>query len=93
MFHRRSICWYGINEPITSEIRFPANPGKRVDIAVFNKVTFLSVLFASNEADLWDIIKTDDNKFDFSTIYRLKSRWCQIHGTEFCDKILQLDKS
>lgn len=38
----------------------------------------------SNEADLWDIIKTDDHKFDFSTIYRLKSRWCQIHGAEFC---------
>lgn len=42
---------------------------------------------------LWSAVDlTDDSKFDFKTAYCLKSQWCSIHGSEFCEKLLLLDK-
>lgn len=46
----------------------------------------------SEETELWEKLDIDDKKFDFSTIYKLESKWCQIHGAEYCKKILALDK-
>lgn len=44
------------------------------------------------ETDLWEKIDINDEKFDFSTIYKLESIWCPTHGAEYCEKILKLDK-
>lgn len=41
---------------------------------------------------LWDAIDvSSDKKFDFNTAHRLTSRWCQIHGKEYCEAIIALD--
>lgn len=46
----------------------------------------------SEETDLWEKIDINDEKFDFSTIYKLDSIWCPTHGAEYCERILNLDK-
>lgn len=46
----------------------------------------------SGTSELWKKIDINDEKFDFSTIYKLESIWCQEHGVEYCEKILKLDK-
>ena len=45
----------------------------------------------SEESDLWEKLDISNDKFDFSVIYKLQSKWCPIHGAEFCRKILELD--
>ena len=46
----------------------------------------------SGTSELWKKIDINDEKFDFSTIYKLESIWCQKHGAEYCEKILKLDR-
>lgn len=42
--------------------------------------------------ELWEVIDLkSDGRFDFDCGYKLKSKWCEIHGAEFCDKLLSLD--
>lgn len=42
---------------------------------------------------LWSPVDlTGDSKFDFTIAYRLTSQWCSIHGGEFCEKLLSLDR-
>lgn len=42
---------------------------------------------------LWSPIGlTGDTKFDFHIAYCLKSQWCSIHGTQYCEKLLTLDR-
>lgn len=42
--------------------------------------------------DLWHEKHLDgDTKFDFVKAYSLKSRWCKIHGLQFCNRFLELD--
>lgn len=44
--------------------------------------------------DLWDEIDVSSNpQFDFSKAYRLRSNWCKTHGREYCEAILELDRS
>lgn len=33
----------------------------------------------------------EDAKFDFSTAYLLTSRWCKVHGQEYCKQLMLLD--
>jgi class 3 adenylate cyclase len=41
---------------------------------------------------LWsEIDVTDDSRFDFTKSYKLVSKWCTIHGAEYCDAVLALD--
>lgn len=42
--------------------------------------------------NLWEKVELSDDKFDFDIAYRLKSRWCEVHGLEYIKKILKLDK-
>lgn len=45
------------------------------------------------KVDLWSLVDTThDNKFDFNTAYKLSSRWCGKHGTEFLAQLLKLDQ-
>ncbi len=44
----------------------------------------------SGTSELWKKIDINDEKFDFSTIYKLESIWCQKHGAEYCEKILKI---
>lgn len=44
-----------------------------------------------NKVNLWKLIETDDPKFDFTNIYSLKSSWCSIHGSFYCNEMLKLD--
>lgn len=39
-----------------------------------------------SEADL-----STDSRFDFAKAFRLKSKWCERHGAEYCERILALD--
>ncbi len=42
--------------------------------------------------DLWNEIDlSEEDKFDFDKAYLLKTRWCSIHGKEYCEKIIELD--
>ena len=47
----------------------------------------------NNESkDLWEKISLiNDNRFDFDYAYKLKSIWCEIHGKDYCKRILELD--
>lgn len=43
--------------------------------------------------DLWTAVDVAaDPKFDFDTAYRLESIWCSEHGTEYYNKVMQLDR-
>lgn len=45
------------------------------------------------KSNLWEEIDlTDETKFDFNKAYRLTSTWCKIHGKQYCEDILKLDK-
>ena len=45
------------------------------------------------KTDLWAEIDLDyDDSFDFNKAYKLESIWCQTHGKEFCENILQRDE-
>ena len=38
---------------------------------------------------LWDQIPVSGNLgLDFQTAYRLQSKWCRIHGPEFCEALV-----
>ncbi len=44
------------------------------------------------KTDLWTSVDVkDDPKFDFDTAYLLGSRWCEVHGEEYCNAIMALD--
>ncbi|MDQ1589593.1 MAG: hypothetical protein QOG71_220 [Pyrinomonadaceae bacterium] len=43
--------------------------------------------------DLWKPVDVSANPiFDFDTAWRLGSCWCQTHGAEFCNTMLNLDR-
>lgn len=43
---------------------------------------------------LWTSIDLSANaQFDFATGYKLNSIWCKIHGSEYCESIINLDKN
>jgi class 3 adenylate cyclase len=45
------------------------------------------------KVDLWSEIDTkNDSKFDFEKAYKLKSIWCENHGSEYISKLLALDE-
>lgn len=35
---------------------------------------------------------SEDDRFDFGKIHSLYSNWCEIHGKEYCEEILELDE-
>jgi len=44
------------------------------------------------QSELWEAVDvSSDPKFDFDLAYRLKSGWCETHGSAFCDAMLKLD--
>ena len=47
-------------------------------------------------SSLWFEVKvaqiTDKQMFDFDLVYRLNNRWCQNHGDEFCQALLNADR-
>lgn len=45
------------------------------------------------KSELWAPVDVSEAEglFDFETAYVLKSRWCPIHGKEYCEAILRLD--
>lgn len=43
--------------------------------------------------ELWEKVDvSEDERFDFDTAYRLASIWCDVHGVDYCEAILALDK-
>lgn len=41
---------------------------------------------------IWDELHTSpEQPFDFVKYYRLKTKWCEKHGKEWCEQILELD--
>jgi len=45
------------------------------------------------KVDLWkEIDLSEEDRFDFDKAYLLKSKWCRIHGKEYCEKIIKLDE-
>lgn len=47
----------------------------------------------NNKVCLWQEKCLNDTKFDFTKAYLLTSKWCQKHGQEFCNKLLELDNN
>ncbi len=46
------------------------------------------------KVDLWkEKDLSEDKKFDFDKAYSLRTIWCSIHGKEYCESILLLDKN
>lgn len=47
---------------------------------------------SGEKKDLWSEIDVSDNTiFDFEKAYKLTTHWCKIHGTDFCNALLNLD--
>lgn len=47
---------------------------------------------SADEVDLWTRHEVaEDSPFDFSSYYELKSKWCKVHGEEYCNAIVALD--
>ena len=43
---------------------------------------------------LWSPVDVSSNPmFDFDVAWRLTSRWCETHGSEFCERILGLERA
>ena len=45
------------------------------------------------KVDLWT--KQDlrgDSKFGFEAAFALRTRWCEMHGSEFCERLLRADE-
>lgn len=43
------------------------------------------------QAPLWRAVDLgDDDRFDFSTAWSLRSNWCTVHGAEYCESLLRL---
>lgn len=48
--------------------------------------------YTGNRSPLWKEVQvTDKPYFDFEKAWALESRWCGVHGAEFCDALLALD--
>lgn len=47
---------------------------------------------SGEKVDLWTRYEVvEDSPYDFSFYYELKSKWCEIHGEEYCNAIVALD--
>lgn len=47
---------------------------------------------SGEKVDLWSKMDVAENdKFDFTMAYILKSCWCSTHGSEYCDEIIKED--
>lgn len=52
-----------------------------------------SVDQGQERAELWEEVDVgDDPKFNFDKAHRLGSQWCEIHGKEWCERIVALDE-
>lgn len=50
--------------------------------------------FFGNKSSLWDNTYLWGNKnFDFENCYVLKSQWCQKHGREYCQSLVDADQT
>ncbi|MCX6155252.1 MAG: hypothetical protein NT007_13945 [Candidatus Kapabacteria bacterium] len=48
----------------------------------------------SNETMLWEEVDLSyNNKFKFNKAWKLNSKWCRIHGSYFCNSIINLDEN
>ena len=48
--------------------------------------------YTGEKKHLWEEVDlSDDDRFDFDTAYLLESRWCENHGEEYCEEMLNLD--
>ena len=46
-------------------------------------------LLSGETPKLWDKLPAPENMgLDFESFYRLKSQWCAIHGSEFCEAVV-----
>lgn len=93
---RQNEVWAGKTVNMAAKL---ASMSKRGELLVsdryYNQITNKLVRKCcpcSNETDLWKKIDINDDKFDFSTIYKLESIWCRKHGSDYCKEILKLDK-
>jgi class 3 adenylate cyclase len=47
-----------------------------------------------NKVYLWQLIDlSSENIFDFDKAYKLLSKWCAHHGSEYCEALLKADKA
>ena len=93
---RQNEVWAGKTVNMAAKLASRSKSGELlVSDRFYNQITDNLVrkcCLCTEEADLWEKENIDDEKFDFSTIYTLKSIWCQTHGVEYCEKIVKLDK-
>lgn len=63
----------------------------------FNRITDEHARFTcgcphGKKEELWkEIDLSTESMFDFDRAWRLGSKWCTIHGTQYCSKLLSLD--
>lgn len=93
---RQNEVWAGKAVNMASKLASLSKSGELlVSDRFYNQITNKLVrkcCTCSEETDLWEKISITNNKFDFSTAYKLKSIWCKEHGLEYCKKILELDE-
>lgn len=92
---RQNEVWAGKTVNMAAKLSSRSNSGELlVSDRFYNQINHKLVrkcCRCTKESDLWKEEKISDSKFDFSTIYKLESKWCAIHGAEYCKKILELD--
>jgi class 3 adenylate cyclase len=94
---RQNEVWAGKPINMASKLAAMAGDGEiLVSDRYFNRLKSELVLKSCGcssglKSDLWTKIDVDDPKFDFKTIYSLKSDWCSTHGSLFCSSMLKLD--
>jgi class 3 adenylate cyclase len=95
---RQNEVWAGKTVNMASKL---ASIGEAGDLLVserfYNRITDEYVRMSCGcpneaKAPLWSSVDLTENPiFDFTTAFRLRTRWCKKHGAEFCNTIYNLD--
>lgn len=95
---RQNEVWAGKPVNMSSKLAAMGEAGELlVSDRYYNRITHERVRKScgcpgKQKKELWSQVDVkDDPKFDFDTMYRLKTTWCETHGEEYCNAIMALD--
>jgi class 3 adenylate cyclase len=96
---RQNEVWAGRPANIAAKLASLSKPGELLaSDRFFRNFRDAHVLLScgcpdGDKVSLWTGVDVQaDARFDFGAAYALKTRWCEKHGSEFCDIILGLDE-
>jgi class 3 adenylate cyclase len=97
---RQNEVWAGKPINMASKLASLSNHGELlISDRFYNRITDDHARFScgcpkNTKSPLWKSVDLSNvSMFDFNLAWRLGSKWCYAHGTEFCNKLLCLDKN